>query len=48
MSILANKTLQDNILNRRYFAAFMFFQGLLVAGSMFYTELLPAFLVVAL
>jgi len=48
MSIFTHTDLRSYTLDRRYFAAFLVFQGLMVAGSIFYTELLPALLVVSL
>ena len=48
MSIFAHKDLRAYALDRRYFAGFLAFQGLMVAGSIFFTELLPALLVAAL
>ena len=44
MSIFAHKDLHTYALDRRYFAAFLIFQGLMVAGSIVYTALLPALL----
>ena len=48
MSIFAHKDLQSFDLDRRYFAAFVIFQGLMVLGGILYTELLPAILTAAL
>ncbi len=48
MSIFAHKDLQSFDLDRRYFAAFVIFQGLMVLGGILYTELLPAMLTAAL
>ena len=48
MSIFAQKDLQSYALDRRYFAAFLIFQGLMVLGGILYTELLPAMLTAAL
>ena len=48
MSIFAHKALQSFDLDRRYFAAFVIFQGLMVLGGILYTELLPAILTAAL
>lgn len=47
MSIFTYKDLQSYALDRRYFAAFLIFQGLMVAGSILYTPLLPALLTAA-
>ena len=44
MSIFAQKDLQSYALDRRYFVAFLTFQGLMVVGSILYTPLLPALL----
>jgi len=48
MSIFAQKDLQSYALDRRYFAAFLTFQGLMVVGSILYTPLLPVLLTAAL
>ena len=48
MSIFAQKDLQAYALDRRYFVAFLTFQGLMVVGSILYTPLLPALLTAAL
>ena len=48
MSIFAQKDFQSYTLDRRYFAAFLIFQGLMVAGSILFTPLLPALLTAAL
>ena len=44
MSIFAQKDLQSYALDRRYFVAFLIFQGLMVVGSVLYTPLLPVLL----